>query len=155
VLTKVDRMSMAHSIESRVPLLDNDVIEFASSLPAAMKIKGERRKHVLKQVAATLLPLEILNRRKQGFGVPLGTWFKGNLRELFADTLLSATSLQRGYFQPFFVRQLVDEQLSGKRDHTLRLWQLVVFEKWHQQYVDQSFPLSAPQLLSEPAVQSR
>jgi asparagine synthase (glutamine-hydrolysing) len=155
VLTKVDRMSMAHSIESRVPLLDNDVIEFASSLPAAMKIKGERRKHVLKQVAATLLPLEILNRRKQGFGVPLGTWFKGNLRELFADTLLSATSLQRGYFQPFFVRQLVDEHLSGKRDHTLRLWQLVVFEKWHQHYVDQSFPLSAPQLLSEPAVQSR
>jgi len=155
VLTKVDRMSMAHSIESRVPLLDNEVIDFASSLPASMKIKGERRKHVLKEVAATLLPAEILNRRKQGFGVPLGTWFRGNLRELFSDTLLSAASLQRGYFQPLFVRQLVDEHVSGKRDHTLRLWQLVVFEKWHQEYVDQSFPLSSPRLLSEPSVRSR
>src|SRR5262245_38113814 len=160
VLTKVDRMSMAHSIESRVPLLDNEVIEFASSLPAPIKIKGGRRKHVLKEVAATLLPPEILNRRKQGFGVPLGTWFRGNdhpgaIRELFVDTLLSPPSLQRGYFQPLFVRRLVDEHVSGKRDHTLRLWQLVVFEKWHQEYVDRSFPLSSPRLLTEPAVRSR
>jgi asparagine synthase (glutamine-hydrolysing) len=155
VLTKVDRMSMAHSIESRVPLLDNDVIEFASALPASLKIKDGRRKHVLKEVAATLLPSEILNRRKQGFGVPLATWFRGNLRELFADTLLSPASLQRGYFQPIFVRQLVDEHLSRKRDHTLRLWQLVVFERWHQQYVDQTFPQSAPAVPSSAAVQSR
>jgi asparagine synthase (glutamine-hydrolysing) len=145
---------MAHSLESRVPLLDNDVIAFASSLPAAMKIKNGRRKHVLKEVAATLLPADILNRRKQGFGVPLGTWFRGNLRELFADTLLSPESLQRGYFQPAFVRQIVDEHVSGKRDHTLRLWQLVVFEKWHTQYVN-SFPLSAPSIPFRPAIQSR
>jgi len=154
VLTKVDRMSMAHSIESRVPLLDNEVITFAASLPASLKIKNGRRKHVLKEVAATLLPREILDRRKQGFGVPLGTWFRGNLRELFADTLLSPASLQRGYFQPAFVRQIVDEHLSGKRDHTLRLWQLVVFERWHQQYVN-SFPLSTPAFPSAGAVQSR
>ena len=90
VLTKVDRMSMAHSIESRVPLLDNEVMAFASTLPASLKIKDGRRKHILKEVAATLLPREILDRRKQGFGVPLGVWFRGNLRELFADTLLVA-----------------------------------------------------------------
>jgi asparagine synthase (glutamine-hydrolysing) len=163
VLTKVDRMSMAHSIESRVPLLDNDVVAFASALPAALKIKGGRRKHVLKEVAAALLPAEILNRKKQGFGVPLGTWFRGNLRELFADTLLSPGSLQRGYFQPAFVRHIVDEHLSGQRDHTLRLWQLVVFEKWHQQYAVRSgappqrnpLPLSAPSLPSGAAIQSR
>jgi asparagine synthase (glutamine-hydrolysing) len=156
VLTKVDRMSMAHSIESRVPLLDNEVIELASTLPASLKIKDGRRKHVLKEVAATLLPPEILNRRKQGFGVPLGTWFRGNLRELFADTLLSPASLQRGYFQPLFVRQLVDEHVAGKRDHTLRLWQLVVFERWHQEYVDSKrFPLSAPAVPSSAAVRSR
>jgi len=154
VLTKVDRMSMAHSIESRVPLLDNDVIAFAAALPASLKIKNGRRKHVLKEVAATLLPREILDRRKQGFGVPLGTWFRGNLRELFADTLLSPASLQRGYFQAAFVRQIVQEHLSGKRDHTLRLWQLVVFERWHQQYVN-SFPLSSPAFPSASAVQSR
>ena len=89
VLTKVDRMSMAHSIESRVPLLDNEVIGFASSLPAAFKIKNGRRKHILKEVAATLLPRDVIDRRKQGFGVPIGVWFRGSLRELFADTLLS------------------------------------------------------------------
>jgi asparagine synthase (glutamine-hydrolysing) len=173
VLTKVDRMSMAHSIESRVPLLDNEVIAFAATLPAALKIKNGRRKHVLKEVAATLLPREILDRRKQGFGVPLGTWFRGNLRELFADTLLSSSSLQRGYFQPFFVREIVDEHLAGKRDHTLRLWQLVVFEKWLQQYVDRGgarasappppgdsgernpFPLSTPAVPSDAVFQSR
>jgi asparagine synthase (glutamine-hydrolysing) len=136
ILTKVDRMSMAHSIESRVPLLDNDVITFASSLPAGYKIKGTRRKHVLKEVAATLLPEDILNRRKQGFGVPIGTWFRGNLRELFVDTLLSPRTEQRGYFQAAFVRRIVREHLSGSRDHALRLWQLVVFELWHRQYVD-------------------
>jgi len=156
VLTKVDRMSMAHSIESRVPLLDNDVIAFAASLPASMKIRAGRRKHVLKEVAATLLPPAILNRRKQGFGVPLGVWFRGNLRELFADTLLSPTSLQRGYFQPRFVAQLVDEHLSGRRDHTLRLWQLVVFERWHQLYAQRtSFPISAPAIPTALAAETR
>jgi asparagine synthase (glutamine-hydrolysing) len=153
VLTKVDRMSMAHSIESRVPILDNDVIAFAATLPASLKIKNGRRKHILKEVAATLVPRAILDRKKQGFGVPLGTWFRGNLRELFADTLLSPASLQRGYFQPAFVRRIVDEHLTGKRDHTLRLWQLVVFEKWQQQYVN-SFPFSAPALPSAAVAQS-
>ena len=151
VLTKVDRMSMAHSIESRVPLLDNEVIAFASSLPASLKIKNGRRKHVLKEVAAALLPREILDRRKQGFGVPLGTWFRGNLRELFADTLLSPTSLQRGYFQPRFVRQHRRRApVRHRRDHTLRLWQLVVFERWHRQYADiEPAPAAARGLLSE------
>jgi asparagine synthase (glutamine-hydrolysing) len=159
VLTKVDRMSMAHSIESRVPLLDNAVIDFASALPAALKIKDGRRKHILKEVAASLLPPEIIGRRKQGFGVPLGAWFRGNLRELFSDTLLSAASLQRGYFEPTFVRRLVNEHLLGRRDHTLRLWQLVVFEKWHQQYVDaaggKGLQPSAPEVPSRLAAQAR
>jgi asparagine synthase (glutamine-hydrolysing) len=159
VLTKVDRMSMAHSIESRVPFLDNEVVAFASTLPAALKIKNGRRKHVLKEVAARLLPREILDRRKQGFGVPLGVWFRGNLRELFADTLLSPLSLSRGYFQPAFVQRLVDEHVSGRRDHTLRLWQLVVFERWHQAYVDRSrgndFPLCAPAIPHEAVRRAR
>jgi asparagine synthase (glutamine-hydrolysing) len=143
VLTKVDRMSMAHSIESRVPLLDNEVIAFAFSLPPNLKISNGRRKRVLKQVAATLLPSEVLNRPKQGFGVPIGVWFRGNLRELFADTLLSQTSLQRGYFEPSFVHRLVEDHLSGKRDHSTRLWQLVVFERWHRRYVDRRMDTSA------------
>jgi asparagine synthase (glutamine-hydrolysing) len=158
VLTKVDRMSMAHSIESRVPLLDNSVVDFAWSLPSSLKIRSGRRKHVLKEVAATLLPPEILARPKQGFGVPLDVWFRGNLRELFGDTLLSPRTLQRGYFQPSFVRRLVNEHLGGKRDHTLRLWQLVVFERWHRQYLDEvgnQFPLSAPAVPFEAAAAAR
>jgi asparagine synthase (glutamine-hydrolysing) len=99
---------------------------------------------VLKEVAATLLPREILDRKKQGFGVPLGVWFRGNLRELFADTLLSRDALSRGYFQPAFVERILQEHLSGTRDHTLRLWQLVVFERWHQQYIGSALPFSSP-----------
>jgi len=135
VLTKVDRMSMAHSIESRVPLLDNAVIDFANALPSSLKIKNGRRKHILKEVASQLLPDGLVNRVKQGFGVPLGVWFRGGLKELFADTLLSPAALQRGYFEPRFVTRIVNEHLSGRRDHTLRLWQLVVFERWHRQYL--------------------
>ena len=136
ILTKVDRTSMAHSIESRVPLLDNAVIDFALTLPAAMKIWNGRRKHVLKEVAAQFLPASLIDRRKQGFGVPLDVWFRGSLRELFSDTLLSRRALARGYFEPAFVRRVVHEHVSGTRDHAFRLWQLVVLERWHQQYVD-------------------
>ncbi|MGE3955592.1 MAG: asparagine synthase (glutamine-hydrolyzing) [Vicinamibacterales bacterium] len=133
VLTKVDRMSMAHSIESRVPLLDNAVVDYATSLPASFKIRNNRRKHVLKAVASRLLPHGLVDRPKQGFGVPLGLWFRGGLRELFADVLLGPTARQQEYFEPRFVSRLVDEHLSGRRDHTLRLWQLVVFECWRRQ----------------------
>jgi asparagine synthase (glutamine-hydrolysing) len=136
VLTKVDRMSMAHSIESRVPLLDNDVIDFAATLPARFKIKNGRRKHVFKRVLEPLLPAGILDRRKQGFGVPLGNWFRGGLTGMFSDVLESPRTRQRGYFEPAFVGRLVREHLRGERDHTARLWQLMVFELWHREYLD-------------------
>src|SRR4051812_39881634 len=136
VLTKVDRMSMAHSIETRVPLLDNEVIDFAAALPARFKIHDGRRKHVLKETLRALLPDSILNRRKQGFGVPLGTWFRGGLTDLFSDVLDAPRTRQRGYFEPAFVSRLLREHLSGHRDHTLRLWQLLVFELWHRHYLD-------------------
>jgi asparagine synthase (glutamine-hydrolysing) len=157
VLVKVDRMSMAHSIESRVPLLDNEVIEFAATLPSHFKLKNGRRKHILKEVAATMLPRDLVDRRKQGFSVPLDMWFRGNLRELFADTLLSSRSLSRGYFQAPFIRRLVDEHVSGRRDHTLRLWQLVVFERWHAHYLDRAgsaLPFDAPSVPSAAAART-
>ena len=135
-LTKVDRMSMAHSIESRVPLLDHVVVEFAASLPATMKIARTRRKHLLKQLAFRLVPREILDRPKQGFGVPIGHWFRGSLRDVFGDVLGSAATRQRGYFNQAFVDRVLREHLAGKRDHALRLWQLLVFELWHRQHVD-------------------
>ena len=138
VLTKVDRMSMAHSIETRVPLLDNRVIDFAAALPASFKIRDGRRKHVLKQALQSLLPDSILARRKQGFGIPLGRWFQGGLTDLFSDVLDAPRTRQRGYFEHGFVSRLLREHASGMRDHTLRLWQLTVFELWHRQYLDAS-----------------
>ena len=136
VLVKLDRMSMAHSIESRVPLLDNEVLAFASSLPSHFKLKDGRGKHILKELGAALLPRDLVDRRKQGFTVPLEVWFRHNLRELFADTLLSSRSLSRGYFEASFVRRLVEDHVSGRRDYSKRLWQLVVFERWHAHYLD-------------------
>jgi asparagine synthase (glutamine-hydrolysing) len=136
VLTKVDRMSMAHSIESRVPLLDTAVIELAASLPPSFKINGGRQKHVLKEAVADLLPPEILDRPKHGFGVPVGNWFRGDVGSLFADTLLSPRSLGRGLFERPAVERLVNDHVKGRRDHTLRLWLLVVLELWQRQYVD-------------------
>lgn len=138
VLTKVDRMSMAHSIESRVPLLDNKVIDFAATLPASLKIKNGRRKHILKETLRPLLPPGILDRRKQGFGIPLGNWFRGGLTGLFSDVLDAPKTKQRGYFEPAFVSRLLREHLAGERDHTPRLWQLLVFELWHRQYLDKA-----------------
>jgi asparagine synthase (glutamine-hydrolysing) len=140
ILTKVDRMSMAHSIESRVPLLDHEVVSFAATLPASLKIEGLERKRVLKRVAAGVLPAEVLTRKKQGFGVPIGSWFRSPLRDFVVDTLQSTRARQRGYFQRAFVDRIVREHLSGRRDHTLRLWQLLMFELWHRRYLDGAAP---------------
>ena len=136
ILTKVDRMSMAHSIESRVPLLDHEVVTFAASLPARFKIQGSERKRVLKRAAAGVLPAEVLTRKKRGFGVPLADWFRGPLRGLLADALQSDRARQRGYLDSRFVDRLIKEHLSGRRDHALRLWVLLMFELWHQRYLD-------------------
>ena len=138
ILTKVDRMSMAHSIESRVPLLDHNVVAFAASLPHHMKIRHGERKRVLKQAAASILPAEVLTRRKQGFGVPVGEWFRGPLKDFMTDALQSARARQRGYFKPRFIDRLVAEHLSGRRDHASRLWPLLMLELWHRRYLDGS-----------------
>jgi asparagine synthase (glutamine-hydrolysing) len=138
ILTKVDRMSMAHSIESRVPLLDHNVVAFAASLPHHMKIRHGERKRVLKHAAASILPAEVLTRRKQGFAVPVGQWFRGPLKDFMTDALQSARARQRGYFTPRFIDRLVAEHLSGRRDHASRLWPLLMLELWHRRYLDDS-----------------
>ncbi len=136
ILTKVDRMSMAHSIESRVPLLDHQVVTFAARLPSEMKILGTERKRVLRKAAASILPGEVLTRPKRGFGVPLGAWFRQPLRDFVVDTLQSSRARSRGYFEPRFVDRVVREHQTGRRDHAFRLWQLLMFELWHQTYLD-------------------
>jgi len=136
VLTKVDRMSMAHSIESRVPLLDHPLAEFVMRLPIGLKYRDGERKYLLRRVAARLLPPALLQRRKQGFGVPIGTWCRGRLRGAFEEVLLSSRARQRGYFNIGEIQRLLDEHVSGRRDHEWRLWQLLMFELWHREYLD-------------------
>ncbi len=149
VLTKVDRMSMAHSIESRVPLLDHPLVEFAARLPLAFKIRNGERKWLLRRVAARVLPPAVLSKRKQGFGVPLGVWFRGQLREAFADLLDSPRARQRAVFEPKEVSRLLREHREGRRNHELRLWQLAMFELWHRVYVDGA--TAAPKVAGVPA----
>ena len=101
-----------------------------------MKIRGGERKHLLKALAYRLVPRELLDRPKQGFGVPIGHWFRGSMRDVFGDVLGSTTARQRGYLNRAFVDRVLDEHVSGTRDHSLRLWQLLVLELWQRQYAD-------------------
>ncbi|EQD64893.1 exosortase 1 system-associated amidotransferase 1, partial [mine drainage metagenome] len=107
ILTKVDRMSMAHSIETRVPLLDHVLVEFAATIPPRLQRAGGESKHVFKRAMRGLLPDEIIDRPKQGFAVPLGAWFRGGLEGTLRDVLLADRGRSRGIFEPRYVRQLL------------------------------------------------
>ncbi|MCA9178822.1 MAG: asparagine synthase (glutamine-hydrolyzing) [Planctomycetales bacterium] len=149
--TKVDIASMAHSLEVRQPFLDVRVVEFAASLPIALKcpraalsaaipgiFKRNRSfgKRVLRKAFTRLVPKNVWNRRKMGFGVPLEDWFRGGLKGLLRDTLLSDIALQRGLFREDELRQLVDEHLDGRANHAARLWALLILELWQREWLD-------------------
>jgi len=136
ILTKVDRMSMAASLEARVPLLDHKLIEFVARIPPSLKMKGFETKHIFKLAVRGLVPDEILDRPKQGFGVPIQQWINDELRERVRGTLEEPRTLQRGYFEPAYVRRLVDEHARGRRDHSTPLWALFMFELWHRTFLD-------------------
>lgn len=136
ILTKVDIASMAFSLECRSPFMDHRVVELAAQIPLELKLQGRRGKRILIDTFSDLLPPSIQTRRKMGFGVPLDHWFRGSLRSLLADTLLDRRSLNRGYFEPSTIRRLVEEHITAKWDHSARLWLLLVFELWHQRFVD-------------------
>jgi asparagine synthase (glutamine-hydrolysing) len=138
ILTKVDRMSMAVSLEARVPLLDHKLIEFVTRIPASMKLAGFETKHLFKQAIADLVPAEIINRPKQGFGVPIQQWINQQLRQRIRDTLNDPRTLQRGYVTREYVELLLDEHERGRRDHAMALWSLLMLELWHRQYVDRN-----------------
>ena len=138
LLMKMDKMSMAASIEARVPLLDHPLVEWAATLPASLKIRGMGGKHLLKQLARKRLPAAIVDRPKVGFTVPLSPWFRGPLRALVADTLLSPASLGRGYYVPATLRGIVEDHLTGRRDRARELWTLLTLELWHRNFIDQA-----------------
>lgn len=135
ILTKVDRMSMAHSLEARVPLLDHKVVEFAATIPPELQLRGRARKYILKRALRGILPDPVLSRRKQGFAVPLGRWFRGQLGNFVQDLLLSETSRRRGLFDPSYIERLLQLQRQG-RELDLQLWTLISFELWCRTFLD-------------------
>ena len=138
ILTKVDRMSMAVSLEAREPLLDHRLLEFAARVPTALKIKDGRGKHLLRKVLEQKVPREILARGKQGFAAPIGEWLRGPLAPM-ADALLADGRLRdRGIFDTREVTRLWSDHRSGRADHRHRLWQLIMLELWFRQFIDQA-----------------
>jgi asparagine synthase (glutamine-hydrolysing) len=135
LLVKADKITMANSLELRVPFLDHKVLEFAASLPSEWKVKGLRLKHILKEVLKPRLPAPILARRKTGFAVPVERWLSGPLREYVYDVLTDRRTEQRGYFQPKTIRRLLHEEASGRRQ-SADLFCLLVLELWHRQFAD-------------------
>ncbi len=136
ILTKVDIASMAYGLECRSPLLDHRVAELAARLPISFKIKDRTGKYILREAFRDLIPELILHRKKMGFGVPVDHWFRGELKPLLHDYLLDDRTIARGYFRPTAVQQLIEEHQQKKRDHSYRLWSLLVLEVWHRLYID-------------------
>ncbi|MFQ5406830.1 MAG: asparagine synthase (glutamine-hydrolyzing) [Anaerolineales bacterium] len=136
LLVKTDRMTMAASVEARSPFLDHQLVEIVAGMPPALKMRGKIGKYLLRQVFRDKLPAATLTQPKHGFGVPVGNWFRGRLRDYLIDNLLSARSAQRGLLRPAPLRRLVDEHLTGVRDHGHALWTLLALEIWHQVFLD-------------------
>jgi asparagine synthase (glutamine-hydrolysing) len=137
LLPKADLASMAHSLELRAPLLDHEVVELGLGLPDRLKVHGREGKLALKRAFGDLLPPEVAGRGKSGFGVPLGRWFRSDLRELAHDVLLDERARDRGWFRPQAVRRLLDEHGAGRSDHGHRLWCLLMLELWLRTHVEQ------------------
>ena len=136
LLVKVDIATMANSLEARSPFLDHHVMEFAASLPAKYKLRGLTTKYLLKRVLQKLLPAENLNRRKMGFGVPIGHWLRGKLQPFLRETILADAALKRGLFKQETVRRLVEQHAGGERDYSHQLWTLLMLELWFQRFID-------------------
>ncbi len=136
ILVKVDRMSMAHSIEAREPLLDHKLVEYMAGLNPALKIRGGTSKYLFKQIASDYLPARIVFRRKQGFAVPLRHWFKDSLIDHVHEILGEPRTRQRGYFDPTYLAALRDRFARAPRQYTHRLWLLLIFETWCRLYLD-------------------
>lgn len=136
LMVKVDVASMAHGLETRSPLLDHVLLEWAARIPAELRMAGGRTKALFKAAMAPYLPSEILYRRKMGFGCPIDRWLRRELKELAHDTLLGPQARERGLFRPNYVRTLLDEHCAGQRNHHNRLWALLMLELWFGTWID-------------------
>ncbi len=136
LLVKLDRATMAHGLEARSPFLDHRLVEFVASLPVHLKIRRGRTKYLLKTAMRDVLPDRILDRKKQGFLVPIDRWFRGDCRDFLRESLLSERCLGRGYFRPDRIRKLLDNHQQTESNHGYGLYALLMLELWHREYVD-------------------
>jgi asparagine synthase (glutamine-hydrolysing) len=136
LLVKVDIASMAHGLEARSPLVDHTFMEFAATLPADFKLRGTTTKYIFKRAVRPLLPPEIIDRPKKGFGVPLDHWFRNELREMAHDVLLDRRTVDRGYFRRGAVERLLDEHVKQTCSWADQLWNLLMLEFWHRMFID-------------------
>jgi asparagine synthase (glutamine-hydrolysing) len=135
LLVKVDIATMANSLELRSPMLDVDVVEWGLSLPKSYKIKGFETKHILKDVARSLVPAELIDRPKMGFGIPRAEWLRTEMREMVVDTLTDATASQRGWFNTKEVKRVIDIHMAGE-DRDNILWPILMLELWARTWLD-------------------
>jgi asparagine synthase (glutamine-hydrolysing) len=135
---------MAHSLEARVPFLDPAVTNFALALPSRHKVRGLRKKVLLRKAVEPLIPAPLLRRRKRGFSIPAAAWLRGELEPFARDTLSDAALRRQGFFEPAAVRRLLDDHVARKEDLSRQLWSLLAFTLWHERHVE-----SAPR---EPSV---
>ena len=136
ILTKVDRMSMAVSLESREPLLDHKLLEFVATIPTSLKLKNGRSKHLLRRLLEKRIPKSIVDRPKHGFEAPVGEWLRGPLAPMVNDLLLDGRLRSRGLFDNHQVARLWKEHQSAAHDHRHRLWSVVMLELWFREFVD-------------------
>jgi asparagine synthase (glutamine-hydrolysing) len=130
-------MTMANSLEGRSPFLDYELVEWVARLPDSMKLRGSTHKYLLKKTFAPLLPPDILRRAKQGFGIPVGKWFRGQLRGMARDLLLSERFLKRELFRRDALERIFNEHDSGRADHGKRIWCLIMLELWWRRYLNE------------------
>jgi asparagine synthase (glutamine-hydrolysing) len=142
--TKVDRASMAHSLEVREPLLDHPLVDWLGTLPSSFKVQGREGKWLLKKAMEPRLPTEVLYRPKMGFAVPLAQWFRGPLRERVRDALLGERLAATGYFDQAYLRELLDEHQSGRRDYSAPLWTLLMFDAFLRNVLGQAAKADLP-----------
>ena len=135
ILVKLDRASMMASLEGRVPLLNNDFVEYATRLPLDLKLRGLRSKFLFKRALRGILPESILKRSKKGFGIPVAHWFRGPLKEQMLSVLSPERIARKGFFDPAAVARLIEDHLDGRRDNRKQLWTLFVFDLWHDGYL--------------------
>jgi asparagine synthase (glutamine-hydrolysing) len=134
LLERGDRMTMAASIESRVPFLDHKFAEYVSTLPDELRVRGMKGKRILRDAARKLLPERILTRPKVGFRVPVNEWFRGSMRGFLMDHLTSGSSVTRAYYNAKVLDGVVNDHVEGRQNHEKLLWTLLNLEVWHRQY---------------------